>query len=215
MGCCQELVQEDAVEDSGMKHPIKQETKQNEKQQKKKKNHFAYFSLRFDSLLAFGRCLLIFSLAAASLLDVSDVGVSSDSTCSKLIFLSGDVFFDVPAISWGLSIGVVIIEWSLLMIMVSSFSMAAALSRSMFLLLQFFYHNFEFFSHQNKMKKFSFWSRKKRFDFVIMKKSGTEVLRDDDRVINLQEGWLQGEILHKILLSLERDLRHKLVHAGG
>lgn len=94
--------------------------------------NLAYFSLRFDSLLAFGRWRLFFSTATASLTDESDVGVSSDSA-----FFSGDDLRapDVLASSdAGLSTGVVMIEWSLLMIIVSSFSIAAALSRSMHLL---------------------------------------------------------------------------------
>lgn len=76
-------------------------TQLNKKQNNLKKLFFAYFWLRLDSLLAFGRCRLFFSAAAASLLDVSDVGVSSESAFGSAGFGSAVC---------GLSIGVVMIE---------------------------------------------------------------------------------------------------------
>lgn len=149
-----------------------------ERNETTKNKILAYFSLRFDSLLAFGRWRLFFSPTTASLLDVSDVGVSSDSTCSKLIFLSGDCL-DLSTTSWGLSTGVVMIEWSLLIIIVSSFSMAAALSRSVPLLDQCFII----------FIKMNFQQNKNNFFFIVR-------LRREILSISYKGDW--GWDLHKI-----------------
>lgn len=112
--------------------------KQRERELTTWRDCFSYFSLRFESLRALVRWRLPFSpMTGCSQLEASDVGVSSNSTCSECIVLlsscDDDESTTVRSVI-GVLTGVVMIEWSLLIIMVSSFSMAAAESKSILLL---------------------------------------------------------------------------------